>query len=217
MAVICGSSIALATEDPVDEDSLRNKYLNYLDYAFTAVFTIEMLLKVGISMRVLSLPYICKFQHFLGYWLGSYIASRLLLSWRLEYFRCHRSNLCSVCICFQVSLLIRFSLKTSVCFHFMNMKWEWRRWQEPKHNQVVACVARAATSEDNQPCAQAQSRIRLRGQLAQERLQHSHRLYALQFHIRRHCRAVVQRQVLLLHRSVQIDQVWVPVRCFCLR
>ena len=46
MAVICGSSIALATEDPVNEDSPRNEFLNYLDYAFTAVFTLEMLLKV---------------------------------------------------------------------------------------------------------------------------------------------------------------------------
>lgn len=48
MFVICGSSIALATEDPVDENSQRNQYLNYLDYAFTAVFTVEMLLKVSI-------------------------------------------------------------------------------------------------------------------------------------------------------------------------
>lgn len=46
MAVICGSSIALATEDPVDENSYRNVILNYLDYGFTAVFTLEMLLKV---------------------------------------------------------------------------------------------------------------------------------------------------------------------------
>ena len=46
MAVICGSSIALATEDPVDEKSQRNIILNYLDYVFTAVFTCEMLLKV---------------------------------------------------------------------------------------------------------------------------------------------------------------------------
>ena len=48
MAVICGSSISLATEDPVDENSYRNEVLNYLDYGFTAVFTVEMLLKVNI-------------------------------------------------------------------------------------------------------------------------------------------------------------------------
>ena len=47
MLVICGSSIALATEDPVDENSPRNIVLNYLDYGFTAVFTCEMLLKVN--------------------------------------------------------------------------------------------------------------------------------------------------------------------------
>jgi hypothetical protein len=46
MAVICGSSMALITEDPVDENSDQNVILNYLDYGFTAVFTVEMLLKV---------------------------------------------------------------------------------------------------------------------------------------------------------------------------
>ncbi|XP_044595208.1 voltage-dependent calcium channel type A subunit alpha-1 isoform X8 [Cotesia glomerata] len=46
MVVICLSSIALATEDPVDENSSRNTVLNYFDYAFTGVFTIEMILKV---------------------------------------------------------------------------------------------------------------------------------------------------------------------------
>jgi hypothetical protein len=47
MIVISLSSIALAAEDPVVEDSTRNKVLNYFDYAFTGVFTIEMLLKVS--------------------------------------------------------------------------------------------------------------------------------------------------------------------------
>lgn len=46
MVVISLSSIALAAEDPVVENSTRNKILNYFDYAFTGVFTIEMLLKV---------------------------------------------------------------------------------------------------------------------------------------------------------------------------
>ncbi|XP_055380450.1 voltage-dependent calcium channel type A subunit alpha-1 isoform X7 [Condylostylus longicornis] len=46
MIVICLSSIALAAEDPVNEDSPRNQILNYFDYCFTCVFTIEMLLKV---------------------------------------------------------------------------------------------------------------------------------------------------------------------------
>ncbi|XP_075226266.1 voltage-dependent calcium channel type A subunit alpha-1-like [Lycorma delicatula] len=46
MLVICMSSIALAAEDPVEEKSEWNQYLNYLDYAFTCVFTIELILKV---------------------------------------------------------------------------------------------------------------------------------------------------------------------------
>ncbi|XP_044001489.1 voltage-dependent calcium channel type A subunit alpha-1 isoform X8 [Aphidius gifuensis] len=46
MVVISLSSIALATEDPVDEHSPRNTILNYFDYAFTGVFAIEMILKV---------------------------------------------------------------------------------------------------------------------------------------------------------------------------
>ncbi|GBP83736.1 Voltage-dependent calcium channel type A subunit alpha-1 [Eumeta japonica] len=55
MVVICMSSAALAAEDPVVEDSYRNKILNYFDYAFTGVFTIEMLLKV-VDLGVLFHP-----------------------------------------------------------------------------------------------------------------------------------------------------------------
>ncbi|XP_076161115.1 voltage-dependent calcium channel type A subunit alpha-1 isoform X13 [Ptiloglossa arizonensis] len=46
MVVISLSSIALAAEDPVWEDSPKNKVLNYFDYAFTGVFTVEMILKI---------------------------------------------------------------------------------------------------------------------------------------------------------------------------
>ncbi|CAM4922480.1 unnamed protein product [Rotaria socialis] len=46
MIVICMSSISLAAEDPVHENSTRNLVLNYLDYAFTGVFTVELLLKI---------------------------------------------------------------------------------------------------------------------------------------------------------------------------
>lgn len=46
MIVISLSSIALACEDPVDEESEKNKLLNLFDYGFTCVFTIELLLKV---------------------------------------------------------------------------------------------------------------------------------------------------------------------------
>lgn len=54
MLVISLSSIALAAEDPVVEDSDRNKFLNYLDYAFTGVFTVEMILKVRSTSTVRS-------------------------------------------------------------------------------------------------------------------------------------------------------------------
>ncbi|XP_018406731.1 PREDICTED: voltage-dependent calcium channel type A subunit alpha-1 [Cyphomyrmex costatus] len=46
MVVISLSSIALAAEDPVSEKASRNQILNYFDYAFTGVFTIEMVLKI---------------------------------------------------------------------------------------------------------------------------------------------------------------------------
>ncbi|XP_055950226.1 voltage-dependent calcium channel type A subunit alpha-1-like isoform X4 [Argiope bruennichi] len=46
MIIISLSSISLAAEDPVFEDSYSNKILNYFDYAFTGVFTVEMVLKV---------------------------------------------------------------------------------------------------------------------------------------------------------------------------
>ena len=48
MIVICASSIALAAEDPVHEDSPRNKILNGFDFVFTGVFTVEMVLKVSV-------------------------------------------------------------------------------------------------------------------------------------------------------------------------
>lgn len=54
MLVISMSSIALAAEDPVVEDSDKNKFLNYLDYAFTGVFTVEMILKVRCEVHTLN-------------------------------------------------------------------------------------------------------------------------------------------------------------------
>lgn len=47
MIVICLSSISLAAEDPVEEESRWNKVLQYFDYCFTGVFATEMLLKVS--------------------------------------------------------------------------------------------------------------------------------------------------------------------------
>ncbi|KAK4308762.1 hypothetical protein Pmani_019562 [Petrolisthes manimaculis] len=46
MIIIGLSSLALANEDPVDEDSDINKILNHFDIAFTGVFAVEMILKV---------------------------------------------------------------------------------------------------------------------------------------------------------------------------
>ncbi|KAH0630118.1 hypothetical protein JD844_012766 [Phrynosoma platyrhinos] len=40
------SSASLAAEDPIRSHSFRNNILGYFDYAFTAIFTIEILLKV---------------------------------------------------------------------------------------------------------------------------------------------------------------------------
>uniref|UniRef100_A0AAR2JVC1 Voltage-dependent L-type calcium channel subunit alpha n=1 Tax=Pygocentrus nattereri TaxID=42514 RepID=A0AAR2JVC1_PYGNA len=40
------SSISLAAEDPIRAHSSRNKFLGYADYAFTSIFTVEILLKV---------------------------------------------------------------------------------------------------------------------------------------------------------------------------
>jgi hypothetical protein len=52
MIVICASSIALAAEDPVrDDKSTRNQVLNYFDFVFTGVFTIEFALKVNFSFK----------------------------------------------------------------------------------------------------------------------------------------------------------------------
>lgn len=46
MVVISLSSITLAAEDPVVEDSVRNDVLDYFDHIFTSVFAVEMVLKV---------------------------------------------------------------------------------------------------------------------------------------------------------------------------
>ena len=46
LACIMISSAMLAAEDPLRADSPRNGYLNYFDYFFTTVFTIEIIIKV---------------------------------------------------------------------------------------------------------------------------------------------------------------------------
>merc|ERR550519_2931403 len=46
MIVISFSSIAIAAEDPVDEDNPRNYYLSKADYVFTITFACEVCLKI---------------------------------------------------------------------------------------------------------------------------------------------------------------------------
>nr|AEJ87268.1 voltage operated calcium channel Cav1B [Dugesia japonica] len=46
LVCIMVSSAMLAAEDPLDAESPRNKILNYFDYLFTSVFTVEITLKV---------------------------------------------------------------------------------------------------------------------------------------------------------------------------
>ncbi|XP_071821818.1 voltage-dependent calcium channel type A subunit alpha-1-like isoform X3 [Apostichopus japonicus] len=46
MIVIGMSSIALAAEDPLDSTNVRNGILKKFDYAFTGIFTIELILKI---------------------------------------------------------------------------------------------------------------------------------------------------------------------------
>nr|XP_021335320.1 voltage-dependent P/Q-type calcium channel subunit alpha-1A isoform X4 [Danio rerio] len=53
LSVIAMSSIALAAEDPVSQDSERNKVLRYFDYVFTGVFTFEMLIKMVVLGLIL--------------------------------------------------------------------------------------------------------------------------------------------------------------------
>lgn len=53
MVVIGLSSIALAAEDPVVDNSVRNAILNYFDHAFTGVFTLEMIFKVSSLLLLL--------------------------------------------------------------------------------------------------------------------------------------------------------------------
>jgi len=47
MLIIILSSVALAAEDPINDDSDWNNYLDVVDNVFTVIFAIEMILKVG--------------------------------------------------------------------------------------------------------------------------------------------------------------------------
>lgn len=51
MLIIILSSVALAAEDPINDDSDWNNYLDVVDNVFTVIFAIEMILKVRSSCR----------------------------------------------------------------------------------------------------------------------------------------------------------------------
>ena len=57
MIIIILSSIALAAEDPVQEQSERNHILTYFDYVFTGIFAVEMFLKVMVLFVLLYFLY----------------------------------------------------------------------------------------------------------------------------------------------------------------
>lgn len=46
MIIIILSSVALAAEDPINDNSEWNHYLDVVDNVFTVIFAIEMILKV---------------------------------------------------------------------------------------------------------------------------------------------------------------------------
>ena len=46
LVTIAASTVALAAEDPVDSKSYRTIVFSYYDYCFTAIFTIELILKI---------------------------------------------------------------------------------------------------------------------------------------------------------------------------
>merc|ERR1712168_326732 len=46
LIMICVSSLLLAAEDPLDVDKDRNNILNYFDYIFTGIFTVEIMIKL---------------------------------------------------------------------------------------------------------------------------------------------------------------------------
>lgn len=65
MIIIGLSSLALASENPVEEDSDLNKILNHFDIAFTGVFAVEMILKVSTVYKSLAFTSWYRFTIFL--------------------------------------------------------------------------------------------------------------------------------------------------------
>nr|XP_014342129.1 PREDICTED: voltage-dependent L-type calcium channel subunit alpha-1D [Latimeria chalumnae] len=54
------SSVSLAAEDPIRSHSFRNIILGYFDYAFTAIFTVEILLKMTVAGAFLHKGSFCR-------------------------------------------------------------------------------------------------------------------------------------------------------------
>ncbi|KAI4904506.1 hypothetical protein NFI96_011555, partial [Prochilodus magdalenae] len=54
------SSISLAAEDPIRAHSARNNFLGYADYAFTSIFTVEILLKMTVHGAFLHKGSFCR-------------------------------------------------------------------------------------------------------------------------------------------------------------
>jgi voltage-dependent calcium channel N type alpha-1B len=52
MLIILASSISLAIADPVEDTNIRNVVLDKIDYGFTAIFALEMILKVLINVSI---------------------------------------------------------------------------------------------------------------------------------------------------------------------
>lgn len=49
--VILASSLSLAIQDPVQDTNIRNVILDQIDYGFTAIFALEMILKVDVLLN----------------------------------------------------------------------------------------------------------------------------------------------------------------------
>lgn len=88
MIFIGFSSMALASEDPVDEKSDWNIFLENLDYLFTAVFAMEMVVKI-IDLGVIFHPG----SYLRGeYWTVENSIFRIVCNLKINYFlsiRCH--------------------------------------------------------------------------------------------------------------------------------
>jgi voltage-dependent calcium channel N type alpha-1B len=110
--IIIGSSIALAAEDPVEEKSDRNVILTYFDYIFTAIFAVEMLLKVMHFHWIL-----CKI-FFAGVrpWCSS--PPRQLLQRLLEHTGRHCCMLCTCCLDVCVSFILSQTFQSQIIHLF---------------------------------------------------------------------------------------------------